>query len=437
MAHPGPRVLLTRSVCHRGVAKTKAERSAFAHTGAWEPTPTVVRFRLGSHPADIPSAHGPTPAAAQRTRRQFPLSRNPFPAIACVLGAGVGRLDDPRRLYLRPAARGTCAAHQGDAELPREAGQQLPQPRPPGVGRGRGLRHRPAPAPHRTARPRRPGRAGRDLRAPGVVAAGSPLPAVGDVGDRGRRRHRRPQGRQVGGADQGPPRRGRRRDRSEPDVAAVFHRARRPAAGPGRGSRRHQPAAHRDRWPGPVRHPAAAPGHQRPAGDGVHRVRHRAARRRRPHHGRSVRGPADPVQRQRHRPPQCGLRPARPRGHQEGQEPLRRQGQRRGHGAGVRRAAALPARARRTAGVLAGGDDPGVGARPLRPPRPQPGLRHVLQAGDPDRGPRQATDVHRRGQHRPPRSTVRPSGRRCCRTGASSPGRPSSGSRCGCTPEAG
>ena len=47
---------------------------------------------------------------------------------------------------------------------------------------------------------------------------------------------------------------------------------------------------------------------------------------------RAVRRAEDRVQRQRHRPPQHRVRPTGPRGHQDGEEPLRRQGQRRGDG---------------------------------------------------------------------------------------------------------
>ena len=69
--------------------------------------------------------------------------------------------------------------------------------------------------------------------------------------------------------------------------------------------------------------------------DDVHGRGHRPARAQRPDHGRAVRRAEDGVQRQHHRPPQRRVRAARPRGHQEGQEPLRRQAQRRGVGVGV------------------------------------------------------------------------------------------------------
>ena len=68
-----------------------------------------------------------------------------------------------------------------------------------------------------------------------------------------------------------------------------------------------------------------------------------------------------------------------------GQEPLRRQSQRRGDGAGVRRAAAVFARPRRTAGLVVGGDGAGIGARQVGPAWAQPGFGNVLPAGNPHR----------------------------------------------------
>ena len=109
-------------------------------------------------------------------------------------------------------------------------------------------------------------------------------------------------------------------------------------------------------------------------------------------------GAQDRVQRQRDRPPQRRVRAAGSRGHQDRQEPLRRQGQRRGDGPGVRGAADLPAQPRRTAGQLPGGDGAGVGAREVRPARPQPGVGHVRPAGDQHRRSRGAAQGHRRSQ---------------------------------------
>ena len=59
--------------------------------------------------------------------------------------------------------------------------------------------------------------------------------AVGDVGHREHRGHRRPRRRPARGDDEGAPRRGRRRDRRQPDVAAVQHRTRRAAPDPVEG----------------------------------------------------------------------------------------------------------------------------------------------------------------------------------------------------------
>ncbi len=87
-----------------------------------------------------------------------------------------------------------------------------------------------------------------------------------------------------------------------------------------------------------VRGPPAEAG-QRAALHCEHRHRHRAPGRQRPGDGRPVQCTEDRVQHQHHRAAQRRIRPAGPRGHQDGQEPLRRQGQRRGDGAGVRRAA--------------------------------------------------------------------------------------------------
>ena len=101
------------------------------------------------------------------------------------------------------------------------------QPRSPGVGGGQGLRRRPAPAPHRPAVARRARRARRDLRTHRVADAGPQQAAVGDVGHRERRGHRRARRWPARGADQGAPRRRRRRHRRQPDVAAVHHRGRR------------------------------------------------------------------------------------------------------------------------------------------------------------------------------------------------------------------
>ena len=98
---------------------------------------------------------------------------------------------------------------------------------------------------------------------------------------------------------------------------------------------------------------------------------------------------------ERHRPPQHRVRPTEPRGHQGGEEPLRRQGQRRGDGPGSGRAAEIPARPRRAAGEHAGRDGAGVGARQIGSAGPQPGFRHVLQAGDPHRRPNRTAQVHR------------------------------------------
>ncbi len=103
----------------------------------------------------------------------------------------------------------------------------------------------------------------RDLRAHRVAAAGPQPAAVGDVGDRGRRGTDAHAGGRHGGDDQGAPRRGRRRDRRQPDVAAVQHRSpTRRRRTPVEGLRRRQPTGDRGPRAGPVRHPAGASGHQ-------------------------------------------------------------------------------------------------------------------------------------------------------------------------------
>ena len=143
--------------------------------------------------------------------------------------------------------------------------------------------------------------------------------------------------------DEGAPRRRRRRHRRQPDVAAVHHRTRRAAAGPGRRGRRRVGPGDRGQRRDQVRHPPAQ-ADERAALDAVDGGGHRQAGAQRADHGGAVRRTEDPLQRQRHRAPQRRVRPARPRGHQDRQEPLRRQGQRRRDGVGGRSAAAVPAR---------------------------------------------------------------------------------------------
>ena len=82
---------------------------------------------------------------------------------------------------------------------------------------------------------------------------------------------------------------------------------------------------------GQVRHQAVEAG-QRNSDHAVVGGGHRQARPQRPGHGRAVRSAEDRVQCQRHRSPQHRVRPARPRGHQDGEEPLRCQGERRRDG---------------------------------------------------------------------------------------------------------
>ena len=67
---------------------------------------------------------------------------------------------------------------------------------------------------------------------------------------------------------------------------------------------------------------------------------------------------------------------------------------------GIRRAAQVPRRPRRTARQLVGRDGSGVGAREVRPARPQSGVGHVLPAGDPHRRPGRTAQVDRRSEFR-------------------------------------
>ena len=94
--------------------------------------------------------------------------------------------------------------------------------------------------------------------------------------------------------------------------------------------------------------------------------------------------------------PQHRLRAAGPRGHQKGQELLRRQGQRRGDGTGVRRAAPIPARPWRTAGLVVGGDGAGVSARQVGSAWAQSGFGNVFQPAHAYRRPGGADQGHRR-----------------------------------------
>ncbi len=58
------------------------------------------------------------------------------------------------------------------------------------------------------------------------------------------------------------------------------------------------------------------------------------------------------------------------------------------------------ARPRRIARQHVGGDGSGVGAREVRPARPESGVGHVLPAGDPHRGPSRTPEVDRGGEFR-------------------------------------
>ena len=240
-------------------------------------------------------------------------------------------------------------ADQGHARVPRKARRQPAQPRPSGVGGRQGLRRRPAPAPHRPAIAGWPSRTRRDLRSHRVIAAWTAASRCGRPGSSRTSRAPTPTPTgAAGGDDQGAPRRRRRRDRRQPDVAAVQHRTRCAAPTRSTASAARVGPGNRVSGRGQVRHPAVETGSTccrstlSTVVDTVKRARSGLTM------AAPFAAPKTRVQRQPHRPPQRRVRPARSRGHQDGQEPLRRQSQRRRDGPGFRGAAAVPARPRRT-----------------------------------------------------------------------------------------
>ena len=212
--------------------------------------------------------------------------------------------------------------------------------------------------------------------------------------------------------------------------------ARRAAARAGGGVRRRQPVGDRRRRTGPSSPPgrctwprwcrARCPRWSTPCGAAA------AGRRWRPVHRA-----ADRVQRERHRPPQRRLRPVGPRRRQDGQEPLRRQAQRRGDGAGGRCAAQVPARPRRAAGPSLVAMVPvSVHGKSDRPGRNKvSGMFSSLQTDIDD--PAERLKRHRRSEFGCQGTQFGDRAPRCCRTGRSSPRPRCSASRCASMPAPG
>ena len=89
------------------------------------PPGTGASKPLAASVASTYYARRATSTAAQWTRCQFPLPGNREPARPSVHGDGAGRLDDSRRLQLRPVPRGARGADSGDTGIPGETVQYV------------------------------------------------------------------------------------------------------------------------------------------------------------------------------------------------------------------------------------------------------------------------------------------------------------------------